>query len=484
MAIHSRRLGVGVMGGTLAAAVLSAHAITGPTSSASPYVLRAEPGVVSAAILTVGDSVGGYRLAGIPDGLGAFDNGNGTFTLLVNHEIRETLGVTRAHGAKGAFVSKWIIRKDDLAVLDGSDLIQEVATWNAATGSWNAPAKGVLISRFCSADLPPVSALYDARSGLGYPGRIFLNGEETSPSQEGRIFAHLMDGTSYELPALGKASWENVLARPDTGLRTVVAGLDDSSGSVAGQVYFYVGEKVGSANPVEAAGLAHGVLYGIQVGGFATEPDDGIPDDTPFSVYPFGDVSGMTGAQIESESIAHNVTAFKRPEDGAWDPSNPNDFYFVTTATFTGPSRLWRLRFRDGAHPEAGGTISMMLDGTEGHHMLDNVTINRRGQIFLQEDPGVPSVAPDYLAAIWRYTIETDTLERVAQHDPRRFVLGGEGFLTRDEESSGIIDVSDILGNGWFLLDVQAPYNIGDPELVAGGQLLALHVPPGRGSRE
>jgi len=289
-----------------------------------------------------------------------------------------------------------------------------------------------------------------------------------------------MDGTSYELPALGKASWENILARPDTGLRTVVVGLDDSSGSVAGQVYVYVGEKAGSAHPMEAAGLTHGALLGIQVVGFATEPDQGIPDDTSFTVHSFGDVSSKTGAYIELESIANGVTAFKRPEDGAWDPSNPNDFYFVTTATFTGPSRLWRLRFTDSAHPESGGTISMMLDGTEEHHMLDNLAINRRGQIFLQEDPGIPSVDPDYLATIWRYTIETDTLHPVARHDPQRFVLASEGFLTRDEESSGMIDASDILGEGWFLLDVQAPYNIRDTELVAGGQLLALHVPPGR----
>ena len=125
--------------------------------AASPYVLRAAPGVVSAAILTVGDSVNGYRLAGIPDGVGAFDNEDGTFTLLVNHEIRDTLGVTRAHGAKGAFVSKWIVRKDDLAVVHGSDLIQEVATWNTAAALWNAPARGVVMSRFCSADLPPCS---------------------------------------------------------------------------------------------------------------------------------------------------------------------------------------------------------------------------------------------------------------------------------------------------------------------------------------
>lgn len=480
MSTHTRSLAVGVfVAGT--GVLVSAQAITGPSSSASPYVLRAEPGVVSAAILTVGDAVGGYRLVGIPDGLGAFDNGDGTFTLLVNHEISAALGVPRAHGAKGAFVSRWTIRKSDLAVLHGSDLIQEVATWNVATESWNAPATGVAMSRLCSADLPPISALHDAASGLGYAGRMFLNGEEVSPGQEGRAFAHLMDGTSYELPALGKASWENLLARPGTGTRTVVAGLDDSSGSVAGQVYVYVGEKVGSANPIEAAGLSHGQLFGIQVDGVAFETaGTQIPDGTRFTLYPFGNVSGTTGAAIESMSVANGVTAFLRPEDGAWDPSNLNDFYFVTTATYTGPSRLWRLRFDDGAVPELGGTITLVLDGTEGHHMFDNLTITRRGRIFLQEDPGVPGVAPDYLALIWRYTIETDALTAVARHDPERFILGSPGFLTRDEESSGIIDVSDILGAGWFLLTVQAPYNIGDPELVAGGQLVALHVPPGR----
>lgn len=459
-----------------AVTVLTGNAITGPSSSQSPYLLAAQPGVVTRSILSVGDGVGAYRMAGIPDGLGAFDNGDGTFTLLMNHELRETVGIARAHGAKGAFISQWTISNEDLRVLDGRDLIQQVATWNVASGWWNAPGKGVQMSRFCSADLPPASAFYNAASGLGYQAPLFLNGEEVSPSQEGRIFAHLMDGTSYELPALGKASWENVLARPNSGARTVVVSLDDSSGSVAGQVYMYVGEKAGSPHPIEAAGLAHGTLFGIKVSGFATEPDEGIPSGTSFSVHSFGNASQMTGAQIEAESIVQGVTAFKRPEDGAWDPSKPDDFYFVTTATFTGPSRLWRLRFADGAHPESGGTISMLLDGTEGHHMLDNLTINHHGEVLLQEDPG----ARDYLAVVWKYDIPADSLEAVALHDPARFVSTQPGFLTNDEESSGIIDAAHILGRGWYLLDVQAPYSPGDPELVTGGQLLAMHVPPGR----
>src|SRR5262249_41576046 len=45
-----------------------------------------------------------------------------------------------------------------------------------------------------------------------------------------------------------------------------------------------------------------------------------------------------------------------------------------------------------------------------------------------------------------------------------------------DEETSGVIDASDLLGPGWFLIDVQAHYLI-PGELVEGGQLLAIQLP-------
>ena len=42
-----------------------------------------------------------------------------------------------------------------------------------------------------------------------------------------------------------------------------------------------------------------------------------------------------------------------------------------------------------------------------------------------------------------------------------------------------MIDVSDILGAGWYLLDVRAHYPNAEPELVEEGQLLTMHVPTG-----
>jgi hypothetical protein len=109
-----------------------------------------------------------------------------------------------------------------------------------------------------------------------------------------------------------------------------------------------------------------------------------------------------------------------------------------------------------------------MLDGTEGQQMFDNLTVATNGDVLLQEDPGNQA----YLARIWRYLPATDTLVEVARHSTDRFLNGAPGFLTQDEESSGIV-AAPFLGEETYLLDVQAHYGIAG-ELVQGGQLLTL----------
>src|SRR5688572_8670756 len=82
-------------------------------TASAPYLVPTAPGVEIKPLITVGDSVretgsrrGTYPMVGIPDGLGAYDNGDGTFTVLMNHELRPDCGAVRDHGSKGAFVSK------------------------------------------------------------------------------------------------------------------------------------------------------------------------------------------------------------------------------------------------------------------------------------------------------------------------------------------------------------------------------------------
>lgn len=447
----------------------------GTFSSAKAYMLPVAPGVKVKPILTTGDSVGlkpdgvtPYRLVGIPDGTGAFDNGDGTFTWLVNHELPGN-GVVREHGAKGAFVSKWTVRKTDLAVLKGEDLGKRAVLWNSTTSAYDAPNTTTVFQRFCSADLAAPSAFFYAEENVGYDAPLFLNGEESGA--EGRGVAHDLDGNMWDVPRLGKFSWENSVASPKPGLATVVAGTDDSGG---GQIYIYAGTKTATGSSVDKAGLTNGVLYGLRVVGQPTEAAAGIATG-PFELHAFGNVASTTGAQLETDSNTNLVTKFNRPEDAAWDPNSPNDLYFVTTNAFSAPSRLWRARFIDAQRPELGGTFEMLLDGTEGGKMFDNIGFDKFGHIYLQEDVG----GNVHLGRILRYDIATDTLTPVLQADPQLFdnSLASPNFVTTDEEASGVIDASALLGPGWFLSSMQVHKASTDPELVEAGQLFAFYDP-------
>ncbi|HEY7205596.1 MAG TPA: phytase [Methylomirabilota bacterium] len=468
----------------------------GPSTTTEPYLVPSLPGAETVSILTVGDRVGPYRLVGIPDGLGALEGARDTFTLLVNHELTAGSGIARAHGSKGAFVSAWTIDGKTLEVRKGEDLTpspDDVRLWSATSQSY---VSGTTVwERLCSADLAREGAF--AYRGLGTKDRIFLNGEEVS---QGRAWARIASGKhrgeAWQLPRLGRLSFENAVASPHPQEKTVVVLTDDSALSTVpnaaafpSEVYVYVGTKRRRGHPVEQAGLTNGRLYGVAVtvdGRPVTEESDAFGLGTGafvgtgrFALRDLGDVSNLDGLQVEQASIAADVMRLQRPEDGAWDPreKHRHDFHFVTTASLTSNCRLWRLRFDDVEEPERGGTIQILLKGDEGHGMLDNVTIDRRGRILMDEDPGNSA----RIAKIWLYQIATGELIQVAEHNPRFFNAGSPDFITQDEESSGIIDARHVLGDGWFLLTVQAHRPSADLELVEGGQLLALFVDPSIG---
>jgi secreted PhoX family phosphatase len=489
-------------------ALAATHAATaqamGPSTQTEPYLLPSITGAKTVSILTVGDSVAGYRMVGIPDGLGAFRSGQGELTLLMNHEITANpAGIARAHGSNGAFVSRWTIDADTLKVIKGQDHTpspQQVFTWDPGlkryvpgTTQWQ---------RLCSADLPAESAFF-AR-GLGTRERIFMDGEEVT---EGRAWARIATGPhtgeAWQLPRLGRIAFENAVACPFPQEKTIVVVTDDSNLSTSAtpptglpsEVYVYVGQKQRSGSTIELAGLTNGSLFGVAMsvnGQPVLEESDAFGLGTAatgyigtgrFNLVDLGDVSALNARQLEDASIQRGVTRVQRCEDGAWDPrhGHQNDFYFVTTASEVNNCRLWRLRFDDIENPEQGGSVEIILRGDEGHKMLDNVTIDRLGRILMDEDPGNST----RISKVWLYAIDTREFIQVAAHNPKFFdgtSANNPTFITQDEESSGIIDAAHVLGEGWFLLDVQVhKVNTADPELVEGGQLLALFVDPGVG---
>ena len=485
----------------IAAEGVSSAQTTGPSTTQTPYVLPLLPGGATTSILSVGDSIGGYRMAGLADGLGAFDNLDGTFTVLMNHEMGNTAGVIRAHGAKGSFVSKWVINKTTLAVVSGADLMTQVFLWNSTTQTNDAVPTVFAFNRFCSSDLPKVSAFYNAVSGLGTQARIYMHGEEGGATgyQMGTVVTGPDAGKAY---VLGKfnfstngsgltavGAWENALASPHAQDTTVVIGTSDGgTGIMTNALVVYVGTKQNTGSEVDKAGLTNGTLKGLLVTGNPVE----IVNTTTRAT----NITSGTRFTLSATSS----TTFSRPEDGAWNPLNPREFYFVTTDQLDqatdgvgmqiGQTRLWRLTFDDITNPDLGGKIDLLIDGRivggEKVNMFDNMGVNETtGLVILQEDTG--NAARN--AKTWAYNPSTNTLVRVGKHDPSRFgdlTLAATAPFNRDEEVSGAIDVASILGEGVYLIADQAHYaiNAANPnghanpdELVEGGQLLTMRIP-------
>jgi hypothetical protein len=427
------------------------------------------------------------------DGMGAYMAGNGTMDLFIDHELTATAGnlIQRAHQtgtafAGGAFISKWNITTTPganfLRVNSGADAMLSVATTTNGTGGslYN-------FARFCSGDVPEVRALFNAQTGKGSQNRFFVCGEESGTP--GRMIAtDLNTGVVYQMPAFDPSagSWENGLARPFESDQTVVIGLSDGG---ANRVFVYVGTKQDTGNPAERAGLMNGTSYGIQVRVAGTA----VASESRTSGFNASGKPAFSGTFTLATGGTAAGTTFLRPEDGAWDPANPADFYFVTTdrmSTTSGgaaqshASRLYRLRFSDVNNVLAGGTIEAVLDGTDVMEMGDNLAVYNDLQggtrVMLQEDPG----GHPHSAKTLLYTVATDTVEVIMQSDTARFGAPGvpaTAPFTIDEENSGVFDARDTLGLGWFVGNMQAHYAIANP-IVEGGQLYAFFCPECVGS--
>ena len=407
-------------------------------------------------IITVGESaLNGYAMGGVPDGLGAYANADGSLTLLMNHELSPDKGAVRAHGQKGAYVSRWVMDVESLKVKSGEDLVHATLPIGVVRP----------FNRLCSADLAPKSTFYNEATSKGYAGQLFLNGEEDKAG--GRAFAHSLNGMSYELADLGHIAWENALAHPDTGDSTLIIGLDDIQN---GLLLVYQGKKSKQGSVIKQAGLVGGQLYAVQVNG------------DRFGLVALPNMANLDGKTLRVEAQKLGASGFARPEDGAWDTLNNRVFWFNTTDKIGGDSRLSQLVFDEINNPQAGGNIITKIRASEiGAEMFDNLTVDAGGRVLLEEDPG----EHERLSAIWLFEPKTNKTTKLFEANPALFKNGGSDFMTLDEEHSGIIEVTDLLRKAsWF--DAKRRYYLGttqahkphsDSSLVEYGQLWMISGP-------
>ena len=138
-----------------------AHGIA-PSTTTESYLLPTLSGVRTIPILTTGDTIRGYPDGGNPGQAWAPSTSDlHHFTLIMNHELLAANGIARAHGSKGAFVSRWKIDRRTLEVVKGEDFTpspEKVFLWDPAAEKY-VPGTTVW-ERHCSGDLARPGAFW------------------------------------------------------------------------------------------------------------------------------------------------------------------------------------------------------------------------------------------------------------------------------------------------------------------------------------
>jgi hypothetical protein len=492
------------------AALVSAGAALAGIAVIKPYTVGIDGDYHTKRLLTVGDTVPEtsdpakqFQLVGIPDGLGAYKARDGSRIVYMSHELGNTVMSEPVLGEplnRGAFVSKLVLDRKG-KVLSGERAYDQVFVDDtpigpAAAADNSTPGFG----RFCSGFL--------AGPEVGFDRPIYLANEEVAGSAsfdgKGGLVVAIFDDEAHGLPDHGRFAWENALVQPGTGRWTVVMGMEDGPASQDpaqgnSQLYMYVGKKDSSrgASVLERNGLVGGTLYVFR----STDPARNSE-----ATFTEGSIQGewvaipnartLTDAQLEAASDAAGAMIFARPEDGAFNPRDHDQYFFVTTGEGTGNTlgRLLSLDLdpRDPTRPAtltveynadqivaAGGDIAISPDNID----------TSRDYLMINEDGTTASravmAAKKRDGSIWRFDLDRDGVDvtsalRVAELNPpgRDRVAVNPGIW----ETSGIIDTADLFGDDTWLFDVQAhpPTAAPGPNTVEDGQLLMLVGPDDR----
>ncbi len=423
--------------------------------------------------LNPGDSV--YVPTGIFDGQGAYDNGDGTYTLLVNSELGSTSGYGYLlpgveGGFTGARVSSLVIDKDvdddasngyQSAVIAGGLAYDSIYLDGSDTAIDQAADLGAGFKRFCAANLVEANSF---GADKGFADRIYLVGEEEFSGDGGSFFALDVNGRAiHEVVGFGKGTWESA-TNIDTGSSDTVAVLlfDDAKAPL----YMWVGSKSAAADAsfLERNGLAasQGSLYTFVT---TALPENGVsvgPDSS--DLFAFTQANGINtainGSWVDLASLDPNYASLGAPalrqlavgagalqlsriEDGEVNPLNSQQAVFVSTGTKDFASgdlygNVFTLDFSDafgsdGLIAGSGDSVlkvvydgDLLADPTTGIRNPDNMTISADGFAYLQEDRanggGTDISAGNFgtqEASIWQLEIDPITGDSI--DDPTRW---------------------------------------------------------------
>jgi hypothetical protein len=417
----------------ITAAIVAAAALGGSALAATAIKPYAEPvgGEYTVKPLFSADDkvplLGGapgqqYRMVGIPDGLGAQPNGDGTSTLFMNHELNNTTlsePIVGGPKTRGAYVSQWILDADGDPIA-GRRAYDRVFSRDTFVGpAPDATNTTRALSRFCSGFL--------AGPANGFDRSIYLTNEEEQTAANtfdgmGGVSVAIFDNELHSLPDLGHYSKENTVVQPRRGTRAVIFSTEDGPATLDNQLYMYVGKKHRSANAsvLERNGLVDGTLYVFRSLDPARDSERTFVTGSVTGEWvPIPNAGALTDVQLEAANDAANAMTFVRPEDGAFNPNNPNEFFFDTTGSSSGSAegvnelgRLYSLRLHPG-NPLKPATLTIVYNadlvvarGGDTAISPDNIDASDR-YLMINED-GTPS-RPGGLSSATRVAVEPST---------------------------------------------------------------------------
>lgn len=453
-------------------------------------------------LINSGDMFDGVKFEGIPDGLGIMPVGNG------KHQIDIFVAFEQSHVPFGGFADfeDSSVQRARLDLKSGQIVgLQEMLP----------PSAGFI--RFCSANMLGPSQ--------GFSDYTFIVNEESNdvlPVLAGQpygsdpvwsaqnyrqagysVYLDAKTGAYKTIPGAGRVNHENTMVVPGGWSDVIALTGDDTFTAPGSQLYMYGASSPGAfkqdkgslwafrvtsknGTPVTAADPFNGANDYLDIAGsdilagtFIPVPDD----------IARGTAGGFPQTDLENWSNANNVFQFVRIEDIAYDPDSPRTVYFADTGTTrlkdTGSGRLSRVGATAFPYVNTDGRVFKLVLNAADPMVVDSLQILGEGllaqqtsattftvlnagvgilqpdnldvghnSIMVQEDNGTP-IAGQLNNDVWQYSLGADIWTKVAS-----------ATQTATAETSGIVDASNWLGAGWWVLDVQSHINL---ELGASG---------------
>jgi Alkaline phosphatase PhoX len=255
-----------IAAGALAAAVVASVASGGPNAAGyntaqAPMVTFLNPPAGAAplsstadAIISVGDTIGGYTFESIPDGVSVYPRGNGRADVYVNHETSTVpFPYSTPFGGATPEANQNDFTNSEVSLLEMNQHKTEINKASKAISSVQN------LHRFCASFLataaegfkhPILFANEEAqdwvfRTGTSWPGPTSIAPATPGAEQLGVVYAHdVKSGKTKPIYSMGRHNHESAVAIPGFDDIVVLSGDDTfqtatTAPGAASQLYMY-----------------------------------------------------------------------------------------------------------------------------------------------------------------------------------------------------------------------------------------------------